>query len=160
MSIVRQTPFLSAVHPTLGRLSFMETRTTFTSIQKAKSHSAATSLIGRPRVSPQRNTTRLQAIGKTWTSEGRRNHVKRTNDAVYVNFVDVGYYNNQSDLTNSFQIIITYPGSGVLPDGNNAQLCYLDMNWSHGDVGGSNGCCGADPGVACRRHNPPTPIQI
>lgn len=73
---------------------------------------------------------------------------KRTNDAVYVNFVDVGYYNNQSDLTNSFQIIITYPGSGVLPDGNNAQLCYLDMNWSHGDVGGSNGCCGADPGVA------------
>ena len=72
---------------------------------------------------------------------------KRTNDAVYVNFIDVGYYNNQSDLKNSFQIIITYPESGVLPDGNNAQVCYLDMNWAHGDVGGSGGCCGTDPGV-------------
>ena len=56
---------------------------------------------------------------------------KRTNDAVYVNFVDVGYYNNQSDLTSSFQIIITYPGAGSTRAGT--QLCYLDMNWSHGD---------------------------
>ena len=72
---------------------------------------------------------------------------KKTQDAVYVNFIDVGYYNNQSDLTNSFQIIITSPESGVLPDGNNAQVCYLDMNWAHGDVGGSGGCCGTDPGV-------------
>ena len=72
---------------------------------------------------------------------------KKTQDAVYVNYIDVGYYNNQDDLTNSFQIIITSPESGILPDGNNAQVCYLDMNWSHGDVGGSNGCCGPDPGV-------------
>jgi len=72
---------------------------------------------------------------------------KKTQDAVYVNFIEVGYYNNQSDLTNSFQIIITSPESGVLPDGNNAQVCYLDMNWAHGDVGGSSGCCGPDPGV-------------
>ena len=72
---------------------------------------------------------------------------KKTQDAVYVNFIDVGYYNNQDDLTNSFQIIITHPESGVLPDGNNAQVCYLDMNWAHGDVGGSGGCCGPDPGV-------------
>ena len=72
---------------------------------------------------------------------------KKTQDAVYVNFIDVGYYNNQSDLTNSFQIIITSPESGILPDGNNAQVCYLDMNWAHGDVGGSGGCCGTDPGV-------------
>ena len=72
---------------------------------------------------------------------------KRTENAVYVNFIEVGYYNNQSDLTNSFQIIITYPESGVLPEGSNAQVCYLDMNWSHGDVNGSGGCCGTDPGV-------------
>ena len=72
---------------------------------------------------------------------------KRTQDAVYVNYIDVGYYNNQDDLTNSFQIIITYPESGILPEGNNAQVCYLDMNWSHGDVGGGGGCCGPDPGV-------------
>lgn len=72
---------------------------------------------------------------------------KRTADAVYVNYIDVGYYNNQDNLTNSFQIIITYPESGVLPQGSNAQVCYLDMNWSHGDVNGSGGCCGTDPGV-------------
>lgn len=72
---------------------------------------------------------------------------KKTADAVYVNFMDVGYYAMGEDLTNSFQIIITYPESGILPDGNNAQVCYLDMNWAHGDVGGSNGCCGSDPGV-------------
>jgi len=72
---------------------------------------------------------------------------KKTQDAVYVNYIDVGYYNNQSDLRNSFQIIITHPESGILPDGNNAQVCYLDMDWAHGDVGGGGGCCGTDPGV-------------
>lgn len=72
---------------------------------------------------------------------------KRTPNAVYVNFIDVGYYNNKSNLLNSFQIIITSPESGVLPEGSNAQVCYLDMNWAHGDVNGFNGCCGTDPGV-------------
>ena len=71
---------------------------------------------------------------------------KITPEAVYVNFVEVGYYNNHDDLTNNFQIIIT-PNDGIIGDGNNAQVCYLDMNWAHGDVGGSGGCCGTDPGV-------------
>ena len=40
------------------------------------------------------------------------------------------------------------PSSGVLPDGNNAQVCYLNMEWAHGDFdGGSNGCCGNTPGI-------------
>jgi len=72
---------------------------------------------------------------------------KRTADAIYVNYINVGYWQNNSDLTNSFQIIITHPGSGILPDGANAQVCYLDMNWAHGDVGGSGACCGDYPGV-------------
>jgi gliding motility-associated-like protein len=71
---------------------------------------------------------------------------KVTQDAVYVNFVEVGYYNNNDDLTNSFQITIT-PNDGIIGDGNNAQVCYLDMNWAHGDIGGGGGCCGPDPGV-------------
>ena len=71
---------------------------------------------------------------------------KVTQDAVYVNFVEVGYYNNHNDLTNNFQIIIT-PNDGIIGDGNNAQVCYPDMNWAHGDVGGGGGCCGPDPGV-------------
>ena len=44
----------------------------------------------------------------------------------------------------------------MLPDGNNAQVCYLDMNWAHGDVGGSGGCCGTDPGVTVQMGSPPT----
>ena len=71
---------------------------------------------------------------------------KVTQDAVYVNYVEVGYYNNHNDLTNSYQIIIT-PNDGIIGDGNNAQVCYLDMNWAHGDIGGSGGCCGDTPGV-------------
>ena len=71
---------------------------------------------------------------------------KVTQDAVYVNYVEVGYYNNHYDLTNSYQIIIT-PNDGIIGDGNNAQVCYLDMNWAHGDIGGSGGCCGDAPGV-------------
>ena len=71
---------------------------------------------------------------------------KVTQDAVYVNYVEVGYYNNHFDLTNSYQIIIT-PNDGIIGDGNNAQVCYLDMNWAHGDIGGSGGCCGDAPGV-------------
>ena len=68
---------------------------------------------------------------------------KVTQDAVYVNYVDVGYYNNHNDLTNNYQIIIT-PNDGIIGDGNNAQVCYLDMNWAHGDIGGGGGCCGPD----------------
>jgi gliding motility-associated-like protein len=71
---------------------------------------------------------------------------KVTQEAVYVNYVEVGYYNNHYDLTNSYQIIIT-PNDGIIGDGNNAQVCYLDMNWAHGDIGGGGGCCGPDPGV-------------
>ncbi|HIK68118.1 MAG TPA: hypothetical protein EYF95_09130, partial [Flavobacteriales bacterium] len=71
---------------------------------------------------------------------------KVTQDAVYVNYVEVGYYNNHYDLTNSYQIIIT-PNDGIIGDGNNAQVCYLDMNWAHGDIGGGGGCCGDTPGV-------------
>ena len=27
----------------------------------------------------------------------------------------------------------------------NTEMCYLNMDWAHGDVGGSNGCCGNSP---------------
>jgi uncharacterized protein (TIGR02145 family) len=72
---------------------------------------------------------------------------KVTPEAVFVNYLEVGYYNNHDDLTNSYQIIIT-PNDGIIGDGNNVRVCYLDMNWAHGDVGGSGGCCGPYPGIA------------
>jgi gliding motility-associated-like protein len=72
-------------------------------------------------------------------------YYKVTQEEVYINFVDVGYYNDNTDLLNSYQIVITSDDSGALPDGANTQMCYLDMNWAHGDVGGSGGCCGISP---------------
>jgi gliding motility-associated-like protein len=72
-------------------------------------------------------------------------YYKVTQEEVYINFVDVGYYNDNTDLLNSYQIVITSDDSGVLPEGANTQMCYLDMNWAHGDVGGSGGCCGTNP---------------
>ena len=41
-----------------------------------------------------------------------RNQMEAHGNAVYVNYIDVGYYNNQDNLTNSFQIIITSPEVG------------------------------------------------
>lgn len=72
-------------------------------------------------------------------------YYKVTQDEVFINFIDVGYYNMGEDLYNSYQIVITSENSGYLPDGANTQMCYLDMNWAHGDVGGTNGCCGDSP---------------
>ncbi|MGB1076138.1 MAG: gliding motility-associated C-terminal domain-containing protein [Flavobacteriales bacterium] len=70
---------------------------------------------------------------------------KIEDDVAYINFIDVGYYNNNDDLMNSYQIIITASGAGVLPDEANAQLCYLNMDWAHGDLGGSSGGGGTSP---------------
>ncbi|MDP4954026.1 MAG: gliding motility-associated C-terminal domain-containing protein [Flavobacteriales bacterium] len=75
---------------------------------------------------------------------------KVTPEAVYVNFVDVDYFNSANPShfprSNSFQIIITPEGSDFLGE-NNVQLCYLDMGWAHGDVGGNGGFNGPNPGV-------------
>ena len=70
---------------------------------------------------------------------------KITPEAAYINFINVGYYSQHDDKVNTYQIIITPEDGVILPDMANAQLCYLDMNWAHGDVGGTNGCCGGSP---------------
>ena len=68
-----------------------------------------------------------------------------TPDAVYVNWVDVGYYTNHDERTVSYQVVFSADGSIAVGGGNNVQLCYENMEWAHGDVGGSGGCCGPDP---------------
>ena len=44
-------------------------------------------------------------------------YYKITQNEVFINFVDVGYYNQGEDLFNSYQIIITSDDSDYLPDG-------------------------------------------
>lgn len=72
-------------------------------------------------------------------------YYKITENEVFINFIDVGYYNQGADLLNSYQIVITSADSDYLTGDANTQMCYLDMNWAHGDVGGSGGCCGDSP---------------
>jgi len=72
-------------------------------------------------------------------------YFKVTPEALYINYMDVGYYSNHGDKTNSYQVIITPNSSDVLGAENNVQYCYGDMQWCHGDVGGAGGCSGATP---------------
>lgn len=70
---------------------------------------------------------------------------KVTSEALYVNYIDVGYFANHSERTNTFQIILADEDSSILPEGTNVQFCYQDMQWAHGDVGGGNGFGGPTP---------------
>ena len=86
---------------------------------------------------------------------------KVTPEAVYVNFVDVGYYNNHDDLLNSYQLIFTPNlNGGVLPAGYNVQMCYRDVDWAHGDVGGSGGFNGNNPATVGADAAPTTGAHI
>ncbi|MFM6934255.1 MAG: nidogen-like domain-containing protein [Flavobacteriales bacterium] len=77
---------------------------------------------------------------------------KITPTAVYVNWVDVGYYSMQGDKLNTFQLIITNGSDPVIDQGNVA-FCYQDMQWTTGSASqGINGfygipaTCGANKG--------------
>lgn len=64
---------------------------------------------------------------------------KVTPTAVYVNFIDVGYYFQHSNLRNTFQIIITDGTDPIIGEGNNLAFCYADMQWAAGDWNGGQG---------------------
>jgi gliding motility-associated-like protein len=79
----------------------------------------------------------IREIGEIW--------YKVSPEGVYVNFVDVGYFNSHADRTNTFQILFTPEDSPLLEEEMNVQLCYKSMQWAHGDVGGSGGQLGPTP---------------
>jgi len=68
---------------------------------------------------------------------------KTTASAMYVNWEAVGYYSMETDLLNTFQLIITDGTDPILPAGNNIAFCYGDMQWTTGaasmGVGGFGG---------------------
>ncbi len=74
-----------------------------------------------------------------------------TPTAAYITFEEVGYFNNHSDLTNTFQIVITDQTDEVVGIGNNVGLFYRDMQWAVGDdnggVGGFGGNASATVGA-------------
>ncbi|MCS6982142.1 MAG: hypothetical protein NZM65_08105, partial [Flavobacteriales bacterium] len=89
-----------------------------------------------------------------------------------ITWYNVGYYNEQHDKKNTFQVIITDGNDPVLPPGNNVGFRYKDMQWTTGaascgtgsgpacfyngnwySCGGSGGFCGAPAVVGANRNN-------
>jgi hypothetical protein len=68
-----------------------------------------------------------------------------TPDAIYVNWVGVGYYNTHTDLVNTFQLIITDGTNPLIGIGNNVAFYYDDMQWTTGDSSGGSGGFGGSP---------------
>lgn len=67
---------------------------------------------------------------------------KITPTAIYINWVNVGYYSTQGDKRNTFQLILTNGSDPAVPDGNNVAFCYQDMQWTTGaaSCSQSNSC--------------------
>ena len=86
---------------------------------------------------------------------------KITPTAMYINWVDVGYFSQHTDKLNTFQLIITNGLDPVLPAGNNIAFCYKDMQWTTGDVsGGSNGFGGTPSTVGVNKGDSVSFIQL
>ena len=112
-----------------GNISFGQTYTTFTSTGFPVNGPAIVAPFWadvdlRGNAGPGNNTVRY----------------KVTPTALYVNWVGVGYYNQQVDKLNNFQVIITNGTDPVVPGGANVSFCYGNMSWTTGSAsGGSNG---------------------
>jgi gliding motility-associated-like protein len=79
---------------------------------------------------------------------------KITPTAIYVNWVDVGYYSQHTDKRNTFQLILTDGTDPVVEIGNNVAFCYKEMEWTTGDASnGSNGFGGVPSTVGANRGN-------
>jgi hypothetical protein len=92
--------------------------------------------------------------GDVDTENGGSVWYKLTPTAIYVNWVDVGYYYENNDTSNSFQLILTDGSDPVMPPGVNVSFCYKDMQWSTGDASGGSGGFGGSPAtVGANRGN-------
>lgn len=70
---------------------------------------------------------------------------KVTPTALYVNWINVGYYNSMVDKRNTFQVIITNGNDPAVPHGANVSFCYKDMQWTTGSASGGSGGFGGTP---------------
>lgn len=68
-----------------------------------------------------------------------------TPDAVYINWVGVGYFNENTDLLNTFQLIITDGTNPLIGLGNNVAFYYDNMDWTTGDASNGSGGYGGFP---------------
>lgn len=79
---------------------------------------------------------------------------KVTPTAVYVNWIGVGYFSMQTNMLNTFQLILTDGTDPVIGIGKNVSFCYQDMQWTTGSAsGGVNGFGGTPATVGANRGN-------
>jgi hypothetical protein len=86
---------------------------------------------------------------------------KLTEHALYVNWVDVGYFSQQTDKTCSFQLIISDGTDESIEEGNNVKFCYKDMSWTTGYAsGGIDGFGGTPANIGANRGDGISYFQI
>jgi hypothetical protein len=67
-------------------------------------------------------------------------YFKLESNRIIIQWIGVGYYNQNTDVTNTFQLILTDGTDPSLGSNYNTRFAYGDMNWCVGDAsGGSNG---------------------
>ena len=88
-------------------------------------------------------------------------HYEILPDAVIINWVGVGYFNDHGDKLNTFQLIFTDGTSPLVQVGANVGFFYEDMAWTTGDAsGGANGFGGTPATVGVNEGNGTDFIQI
>lgn len=76
---------------------------------------------------------------------------KVTPTAMYVNWVNVGYYSSgtamppNANYVNNFQVVITNGQDPVVGVGSNVKFCYKDMQWTTGTASSGTGGFGGTP---------------
>jgi len=86
---------------------------------------------------------------------------KVTPTALYVNWVNVGYYGCMVDKHNTFQLIVTDGTDPVIGIGKNVSFCYGEMEWTTGGAsGGTAGFGGTAATVGANRGNGTDYIQF
>lgn len=108
----------------------------------------------------------FKMVAPFWADVDTRNgggtvKYKLTPTALYVNWTDVGYFNQQTDKLNSFQLIISDGTNTDVGLGSTVSFCYKDMQWTTGSAsGGTNGFGGTPATVGANRGNGVDYIQF
>ncbi|HMN97623.1 MAG TPA: CARDB domain-containing protein [Phycisphaerales bacterium] len=88
--------------------------------------------------------TRPAASGKVWR-KGVDSDGNGQLDTFVVTWDNVGYYNQQTDKRNTFQVVLTSGTNPVVGIGNNVAFSYDQMCWTTGSASGGSGGFGGTP---------------
>lgn len=110
--------------------------------------------------------SQFKMVAPFWADVDTRNDggtvkYKLTPNALYVNWSDVGYFSQQTDKLNSFQLIISDGTNTDVGIGSTVSFCYKDMQWTTGSASsGVNGFGGTPATVGANRGNGVDYIQF